>query len=109
MSLPKANVKPLVLVVDDTPANLVAIEAVLGADCDLVSAHSGAEALAILDRSPNVDLILMDLQMPEMDGYETAARIQKIEGCEDIPIIFITAVYKEEPHIRRAYEVGGMD
>ena len=47
--------------------------------------------------------------MPVMDGFETARRMKSIEGCRDIPIIFITAVYKEDPFIKKGYEVGGID
>ncbi len=101
--------KPTILAVDDVPANLLAIEAVLDRDFDLRFAASGAEAIASLKARSDVDVILMDLQMPLMDGYEAVTHIKKIGGCEDIPIVFITAVYKEDPFVKRGYEVGGMD
>ena len=101
--------KPKILAVDDTPANLVALEAVLEREFDLRFARSGPEAIEMLEQSPDVDVILMDLQMPGMDGFEAAARIKKLPGCDDLPIVFITAVYREDPHIRRGYEVGGVD
>jgi PAS domain S-box-containing protein len=101
--------KPTILAVDDTPGNLVALESVLDADFDLIFARSGAEAIAELQKRPDVDVILMDLQMPVMDGFEAAERIKKLEGCSDIPIVFITAIYREDPHVKRGYEVGGID
>jgi CheY-like chemotaxis protein len=98
-----------VLAVDDLPANLIALEAVLADDYNLICTNSGAEALSVLNERKNIDVILMDLQMPVMDGFETATRIKQIPGCEEIPIIFITAVYREDPFIKKGYEVGGVD
>jgi len=103
------NRKSRVLAVDDTPANLVSMEAVLGDEYEIVRAHSGEEALRILRLGTDVDVILLDVQMPGIDGFETAQRIKKIEGARDIPIIFVTAIYKEDPFIRKGYEVGAMD
>ena len=101
--------KPIILAVDDIPANLVALEAVLDKDFELRFASSGKQALAMLEAKPDVDVILMDLQMPEMDGFECAARIKKLAGCSEIPIVFITAVYAEDPHVKRGYAAGGVD
>lgn len=101
--------KPTILAVDDTPANLVAVEAVLERDFDLRFARSGTEAVALMQQQHDIDVILMDLQMPGMDGFEAAAEIKKLPGCEDVPIVFITAVYREDPHVKRGYEVGGVD
>ena len=101
----KANV----LAVDDKVGNLVALEAVLNRDHCLVLANSGAEAISILKDRQDIDVILMDLQMPEMDGFEASSIIKKLPGCEDIPIIFITAIYKEDPFIKKGYEAGAID
>ena len=99
-----------VLAVDDQRPNLLAIDAVLGDECDVTFATSGPDAIAILgDRAQHFDVILMDLQMPGMDGFEAATRIKQLPGCEDIPIVFITAIYKEEPFMKRGYEIGGVD
>jgi CheY-like chemotaxis protein len=98
-----------ILAVDDRPANLVALEAVLGDKYELVLAHSGREAIAKLERDSNIDVILMDVQMPEMDGYEASEHIKKIPGCQDIPLVLITAIYNEDPHIKRGYAVGALD
>jgi len=101
--------KPTVLAVDDKPGNLLALVAVLEDECEVVSANSGAEALALLRSRGGIDVVLLDVQMPGMDGFETATRIREVEAWRDIPIIFVTAVYVEDPHIKRGYEVGGMD
>ena len=98
------------LVVDDHPGNLLALTALLEeAQHTVIPATSGEEALSILERRADIDVILLDVQMPGLDGFETAMRIRQVEAWKDIPIIFITAVYSEDPHIRRGYEVGGMD
>ncbi|MGH7296194.1 MAG: response regulator [Polyangiaceae bacterium] len=94
---------------DDTPANLIALEAVLGDRFELVGARSGPESLSILERDSGFDVILMDVQMPGMDGYEAAARIKKMPEREDIPLVFVTAVFREDPDVRRGYEVGAVD
>ena len=102
--------KPInVLAVDDTPANLVTFEAVLGDACTVISARSGSEAIAILESRSDIDVILMDVQMPELDGFETAARIKQMESSHHIPIVFVTAVYRDDPWVRKGYAVGGID
>ena len=101
--------KARILAVDDKKANLVALDAILYAEYDLVFAESGAEALAVLQARQDIDLVLMDVQMPDLDGFETAARIKKIEGCNELPIIFITAIFTEDPWVKKGYEVGGID
>src|SRR5262249_5362828 len=101
--------KPNLLVVDDTPVNLMTLEAVLSDENNLVLARSGPEAIAMMEKRKDIDLVLMDVQMPHMDGFETAARIKQIDGCADVPIIFITAVYSEDAFVKRGYEVGGVD
>ncbi len=101
--------KPNVLAVDDYEANLLALESVLSSECHLITASSGAAALEILKTQKNIDVILMDVQMPGMDGYETAIRAKKISGYEDIAIIFVTAIYKEDPFVKKGYASGGID
>jgi len=101
--------KPRVLAVDDRPANLVALQAVLTRDFDLVFAASGAEAIDLLQANNELDVILMDLQMPGMDGFEAAERIQQMPGCDDIPIVFITADFNDDAFVKRGYAVGGVD
>jgi PAS domain S-box-containing protein len=96
------------LLVDDKAENLIALEAVLSGDYRLLRATSGAEAIEIAENN-HVDAILLDIQMPGLDGYETARRIKQVERCKTVPIIFITAIFKENPAIRKGYEVGAVD
>lgn len=105
MALRKANV----LVVDDKRANLLGLEAVLGDLYNVIFAISGEESLDILRQRSDVDLILMDVQMPGMDGFETAQHIKQLPAAREIPIIFVTAIYTEDPFIKKGYEVGGID
>ena len=98
-----------ILLVDDRPENLLALEAILGSlDLDLVRAGSGEEALRALLRA-EFALILLDAQMPGMDGFETAARIKRRVRTKDVPIIFVTAVDKDPNSSYRGYVAGGAD
>ena len=98
-----------ILVVDDHPANLVALGAVLSDPAyHLIDAHSGPAALKALE-DHEVALVLLDIQMPGMDGYEVAKRIRANPKTREIPIIFITAHYREEPSVRQGYAVGAQD
>jgi PAS domain S-box-containing protein len=98
-----------VLIVDDKPENLVALQAVLQPlELDVVSASSGEEALKmLLDR--DYAAILLDVQMPGMDGFETAEFIKGRERTAHIPIIFLTAIDKERQKVFRGYAVGAVD
>jgi PAS domain S-box-containing protein len=98
-----------ILIVDDRPENLLALEAVLSDDgYNLIKAGSGTEALRFL-LDHECAIILMDVQMPEMDGYETATLIKRSERYRDIPIIFITALNKEERFVHQGYRSGAVD
>jgi len=100
---------PNILLVDDVEANLVAVEAVLAAlPCELVRAKSGNEALRILLRK-EVALILLDVQMPGMDGFEVAEHLSSNPHTKDIPIIFLTAVHQAEASALRGYRTGAVD
>src|SRR5581483_12110027 len=100
--------KNSVLIVDDKPANLLVLEALLSANYRLIPAHSGQEALNLLKQEP-VDLILLDVQMPVMDGFETALRIKQLDHCRDIPIVFVSGVYTDDPYIKKAFQCGALD
>src|SRR5580658_10235832 len=97
------------LLVDDEPANLLALEAVLeGLGQKLVKARSGKEALRCLIKE-EFALILLDVSMPDMDGFETARLIRERDKTRLTPIIFLTAVGKTEHEIFRGYKVGAVD
>jgi DNA-binding response OmpR family regulator len=98
-----------ILLVDDRPANLVALEAVLAPlGRRLVKATSGREALRFLLHD-ECALILLDVQMPDLDGFETAALIRQRQRSRDTPIIFVTAVHDEEEQVTRGYSLGAVD
>src|SRR3954467_1716097 len=99
-----------ILVVDDREDNLFSIETILEKDgYTLVKANSGRAALKILLHEHDFTLILMDVQMPGMNGLETATMISEREKLKHIPIIFITAHNYEEEYIFRGYQMGGVD
>lgn len=100
---------PKLLLVDDVHANLVALEAVfMPLGCELVFAYSGEEALRALLRD-DFAAILLDVQMPGLDGFQTASLIRRRERSRHIPIVFLTAVSKEREYIFRGYEHGAVD
>src|SRR2546427_8650291 len=98
-----------ILLVDDQPENLLSAEAVLDSlGQEIVRANSGREALRHL-LTDDFAVILLDVMMPEMDGFETAALIRQRERSRATPIIFITALGRSEEHIFRGYDVGAVD
>lgn len=98
-----------ILMVDDHPENLLALEAVLTSpNYNLVGALSGEEALKYVLKD-NFAVILMDVQMPGLNGFETAKLIKAREKTKHIPIIFITAISKAEEHVLHGYSVGAVD
>ncbi|MCP4129527.1 MAG: diguanylate cyclase [bacterium] len=101
--------KPNILIVDDKPENLAALEKILeDLDCEIIQAESGNRALEML-LEYKVALIFLDVQMPEMDGFETAELIRGVEDTRDIPIIFVTAYGKEKSFLFKGYESGAVD
>lgn len=107
--MPAKGKKARVLVVDDKRANQLAMAAVLEDEYEVVFADSGPEAIRLVQARPDFGVILMDVHMPEMDGFETVRRIKQLPDRRDIPIIFVTAVYHEDPFVKRGYEAGGID
>jgi signal transduction histidine kinase/DNA-binding response OmpR family regulator len=100
---------PSVLLVDDTPANLFALSAVLKSlGARLVEARSGAEAVALVEKEPFA-VILLDVQMPGMDGFEAAAKIRGLENGRELPIIFLTAIHRDETFVKQGYATGAAD
>jgi response regulator RpfG family c-di-GMP phosphodiesterase len=98
-----------ILMVDDKEANLLALEGLLESpDYNLVKALSGREALKrILEE--DFALILLDVRMPFMDGFETARLIKQRKKSRNIPIIFLTAVSKDDRYVSQGYSVGAVD
>ncbi len=99
-----------ILVVDDREDNLFSIEAILEKDqYSIVKANSGRAALKILLAQHDFSLILMDVQMPDLNGFETATIIYERDKLRNIPIIFITAHNYDEDYIFKGYRMGGVD
>src|SRR5688572_28921678 len=98
-----------VLLVDDTPENLVALEAVLEPlGHRVLKASSGEEALRHL-LGAEIDLILLDVRMPGMDGFETARHIKDRERTRDIPIVFLTAFGDDAAAVAAGISTGAVD
>lgn len=101
--------KAKILLVDDRPENLLALEAILGSlNQELVRADSGEAALKRL-LTDEYAVILLDVQMPGLDGFETATHIKRREKTKNVPIIFLTAISSEPHHAFRGYAAGAVD
>src|SRR5215212_2279456 len=103
-----SNGKVNILIVDDKPDKVLALEAVLeDLGQEIVRAYSGRDALRCL-LNDDFAVILLDVNMPGMDGFETASLIRERQSTRDVPIIFVTA-YGDETHVARGYSLGAVD
>ncbi|MGW1747775.1 response regulator [Streptomyces sp. NPDC002092] len=103
------NERASILLVDDMEDNLIALEAVLGSlNEPLVRARSGEEAMKALLRR-HFALVLLDVRMPGMDGFETAANIKRLDQTKDVPIIFLTGAEDDSGYAFRGYATGAAD
>src|SRR5882757_6771745 len=101
--------RPNILIVDDRWENLLATEKILRRlDAGIFTANSGNEALSLVLRH-RFAVVLLDVQMPGMDGFETAVLMQEHESMQGVPIIFVTAISKEERYAIQAAEIGAVD
>ena len=101
------NRKQIVLIVDDMTANIEVLDGVLGEEYEILFATNGKDAVEIAtDNQP--DIILLDVVMPDMDGYEVCARLKANHQTQDIPVIFITAMNQEEEE-SKGLNAGGID
>ena len=99
--------KQKILAVDDHPVNRRLLEGILGKDYEVVTATNGADALEICTNE-GIDLVLLDIIMPEMDGYEVCESIKANLNTRHIPVIFLTAK-NETKDIVKGFDVGGVD
>jgi CheY-like chemotaxis protein len=98
-----------ILLVDDRPDNLLALSAILSSlGHGMVRAHSGEEALKAM-LADEFALVILDVQMPGMDGYATATHIKRRERTRSVPIIFLTATYADPQDAFRGYAAGAVD
>jgi PAS domain S-box-containing protein len=99
------------LIVDDHAHNLFTLRTLIEQhmEATVLEATSGRQAIDITLQQPNIDLIILDVQMPEMDGFQTASLLKMRKRTRDIPIIFLTAAFKSEEFQQRGYAVGAVD
>ncbi|MBP6242688.1 MAG: response regulator [Chromatiaceae bacterium] len=99
------------LIVDDHAHNLFTLRTLIEArtDVTILEATSGQQAIDLTLHHPDIDLIILDVQMPEMDGFQTAALLKMRKRTRDIPIIFLTAAFKSEEFQQRGYAIGAVD
>ena len=102
------NDKPRVLIVDDERSNINILGNLLEAECEVVVATDGASALRRASAADKPDLILLDVMMPDMDGYEVCKRLKEDAATRDIPVIFITAMGEEDDE-EQGLSVGAVD
>src|SRR6478752_8060898 len=101
--------KHTILLVDDLPQNLMALQSMLERpDRKIITCLSGSEALQILLKE-KISLILVDVQMPEMDGYEFVEIVKSHPGTNSIPTIFVTAISNDPEFMNKAYDLGAID
>src|SRR5688500_17277247 len=100
--------KPRILIVDDHPANRLAYETVLEGGYTIFLAESGPQALE-LTRRVEFAVILLDVRMPEMDGYETAVQLRRRDTTRHTPIVFTSAIDQSLSHVNRGFGVGATD
>jgi diguanylate cyclase (GGDEF)-like protein len=99
---------PLVLIVDDQISNIKLLSAILGDDYRIRVATNGLDALKLAEAAPQPDLILLDIMMPDMDGYETCRRLKSNSVTQNIPVIFVTALSSEADE-ERGLNLGAID
>ncbi|MDB5192997.1 MAG: chemotaxis regulator - transmits chemoreceptor signals to flagelllar motor component cheY [Segetibacter sp.] len=99
-----------ILLVDDRPENLFSLQSILEQEYrHFIHAASGNEALRIALKNESIGLIMLDVQMPEMDGFEVARFLKSNSKTKDISIIFVTAINKEEQYVLKGFEEGAVD
>lgn len=100
-----------VLIVDDNQNNLFTLRTLIEkyTDASVIEADRGEKAIKLAVAESDVDLIILDVQMPEMDGFETASMLKVRKKTRDIPVIFLTAAYKTDEFRQKGYDVGAAD
>src|SRR4051794_10073508 len=110
MATEKQQDKFTILITDDRKENIVSLEEILAADNrTFLRATSGNEALRQVVKNENVGLIMLDVQMPGMDGFEVAKLLKGNPTTKDISVIFVTAINKEDQYVLKGFEHGAVD
>lgn len=99
------------LIVDDNANNLFSLRTLIEThtDVEVLEASSGQQALDIALATADIDLIILDIQMPDMDGFQTASMLKIRRKTRDIPVIFLTAAFKADEFLQKGYELGAAD
>ena len=103
-----AQDKPIILIIDDTPSNITLMSGILSNAYKVKAATNGKKGLEIAVASPRPDLILLDIMMPEMDGYQVCDALKKSSVTSDIPVIFLTAKNESEDE-EKGLKMGAVD
>jgi len=106
--IPQTSSKPVVLAVDDAPENLHALIEVLKGDYNVIVAKAGEKAMTLCRKTPKPDIILLDVVMPEMDGYEVCRQLKADTNTENIPVIFVTSL-SEAGQEAKGLSLGAVD
>ena len=100
--------KSTILIVEDIEINIVILEELLTNDYEIISVKNAKDALAKVNELDRIDLVLLDIGLPDLDGYEVCKRLKANDATKNIPVLFLTASYDEES-IEKAFDVGGID
>ena len=106
--MPQVNSRPKILIVDDIAENIHVLMEILKDDYAIIAATSGEKALQLVHRSPAPELILLDIMMPGMSGYEVCRKLREDEQSRDIPVIFVSAM-GEEMDETKGLQLGAVD
>ena len=110
MYIPEQLKEFTILLVDDRPENLVSLEEMLAQEGRVfLKANSGNEALRLVLRNDQIGLVMLDVQMPEMDGFEVARLLKSNPRTKDISIIFVTALSTDNQYVLKGFEEGAVD
>lgn len=100
--------KPKILIVDDVPENIYILMGILKDRYTVMAANNGARALKIVEMEPSIDLILLDIMMPDMDGYTVCKKLKTASTSKEIPVVFISAM-SDLLDIIKGFELGAVD
>jgi len=108
--VPRSAEDQTVLIVDDDAVNRMVLSGILGLHCyKILEAESGAEAIEKVAKHPEIDLVVMDVMMPNMTGYEATEKIRQTHAMHSLPVIFLTAKRGDEQELVRCFDAGGND
>ena len=102
------SLKPKILIADDSAMNRAILVEMLGDGYDVIEAENGREAVRVLQSAPEIDLLLLDIMMPEMDGFEVLEQMKRYGWIDEIPVVMISAE-NGSAYVERAYDLGATD